>query len=118
MPRTVLVVDDEAMVRMPICEYLRDCGFTVLEAGDAAEAIDAIDHSHVDLVFSDIRMPGSLDGVGLAHWVRAHHPDIHVILTSGYDGGRGGKRDVEVRFIEKPYSQAAVVRRIEAMLQP
>jgi CheY-like chemotaxis protein len=116
---TVLVVEDEMMVRMPIAEYLRDCGYNVLEAGDANEAIAAMDAEEaVSLVFSDIRMPGKMDGVGLAEWFRAHYPSVPVLLTSGYNGGRslsaasipGG------RFIEKPYSQMQVERRIAALL--
>jgi CheY-like chemotaxis protein len=115
---TVLVVDDEVMVRMPISEFLRDCGYTVLEAGDASEAIATIDTvPSVNVVFSDIRMPGSMDGFGLAKWVRTHHPDIPVILTSGYNGGRTSPDSIPgVRFIEKPYSQAQVAKRIAALL--
>lgn len=62
------------MVRMPIAEYLRDCGYNVLEAGDAAEAMAAV-HSGgvVSLVFSDVRMPGPMDGFGLARWLQKNH---------------------------------------------
>ncbi|OYV36814.1 MAG: hypothetical protein B7Z80_14565 [Rhodospirillales bacterium 20-64-7] len=115
---TVLVVDDEVMVRMPISEYLRDCGYTVVEASDASEAIATIDSGSVHVVFSDIRMPGSMDGFGLAKWLRVHHPDIPVILTSGYHGGPNAPDSIPgVRFIEKPYSQATVAKRISALLQ-
>jgi CheY-like chemotaxis protein len=118
-PQTVLVVEDEMMVRMPIAEYLRDCGYNVLEAGDASEAIAAMDApDHVSLVFSDVRMPGTMDGFGLAEWLQSHHPEVRVLLTSGFYGGRklppgptsGG------RFIEKPYSQTQVAQRIADLL--
>lgn len=118
---TVLVVEDDGMVRMPIVEYLRDCGYTVLEAGDAAEAIDAVvADGRVSLVFSDVRMPGALDGFGLAEWVRAHHPEIPVLLTSGYNNSRSLSADVAsgVKLIEKPYSQAHVARQIHDLLEP
>lgn len=117
---TVLVVEDETMVRMPIAEYLRDCGYNVVEAGDAGEAIAAMDaEGPVSLVFTDIRMPGKMDGFGLAEWFRSNYPSVPVLLTSGYNGGRslsaasisGG------RFIEKPYSQTQVARRIAALLE-
>ena len=73
--QTVLVVEDEMMVRMPIAEYLRDCGYTVLEAADASEAIATINaEGPVSLVFSDIRMPGKMDGFGLAEWFQSHYP--------------------------------------------
>ena len=77
------------MVRMPIAEYLRDCGYNVLEAADASEAIAAVDaEGPVSLVFSDIRMPGKMDGVRLAEWFQSHYPEVPVLLTSGYNGGR------------------------------
>jgi CheY-like chemotaxis protein len=116
---TVLVVEDELMVRMPIVEYLRDCGYHVLEAGDASEAIAATDtDAPVNLVFTDVRMPGKMDGFGLADWFRSHHPEVPVLVTSGYSGGRGlaaGSPNAS-DFIEKPYSQKQVERRIAALL--
>jgi len=119
--QTVLVVEDEVMVRMPIAEYLRDCGYHVLEAADASEAIEMMRaEGGVSLVFTDIRMPGKMDGVGLAEWFRAHYPGVPVLLTSGYNGGRPLAPDVmsRNRFIEKPYSQSQVARRIAALLHP
>lgn len=116
----VLVVEDEMMVRMPIAEYLRDCGYTVLEAGDAAEAIATMDTAGpINLVFSDVRMPGTMDGFGLAHWLRARYPDLPVLLTSGYNGVRNLSADVgqHVKLIEKPYSQAQVAARIQRLLE-
>jgi CheY-like chemotaxis protein len=118
-PRTVLVVEDETMVRMPIAEYLRDCGYNVVEAGDASEAIAAMDADpQVNLVFTDIRMPGKMDGFGLAEWFRSHYPTVPVLLTSGYHAGRSspGVSIPGTRFIEKPYSQNQVARRIAALL--
>jgi CheY-like chemotaxis protein len=118
-PLTVLVVDDDLMVREPIADYLREVGYEVLEAGDARCAIDVVEHAeHVDLVFSDVRMPGELDGVGLARWVRAHYPDLPVLLTSGYDGAgwQGGDLGREVRLLQKPYTQDQVLRHIRRLL--
>jgi CheY-like chemotaxis protein len=116
---TVLVVEDELMVRMPIAEYLRDCGYNVLEAANASEAIAAVDaEGPVSLVFSDIRMPGKMDGVGLAEWFQSNYPAVPVLLTSGYNGGRAltSASMSRSRFIEKPYSQTQVERRIAALL--
>jgi len=116
---TVLVVEDEMMVRMPIAEYLRDCGYNVLEAGDAREAIATMDsEGEISLVFSDVRMPGNMDGFGLAEWFRSHYPNVPVLLTSGYNGGRSlaAAAIPTVRFIEKPYSQTQVEQRIAALL--
>jgi CheY-like chemotaxis protein len=118
-PTVLLVVDDDLLVREPIADYLREVGYEVLEAGDAREAIDMVDHAdHVDLVFSDVRMPGELDGVGLARWVRAHRPDLPVLLTSGYDGAgwMGGDLGRDVRLLQKPYTQDQVLRHIKRLL--
>jgi len=117
---TVLVVEDDAMVRMPIAEYLRDCGYDVLEAGDAAEAMAALHAAgRVSVVFSDVRMPGPMDGFALARWLQKNHPDIPVLLTSGYNSSRSLSADVAkgVKLIEKPYSQAHVARRIQDLLE-
>src|SRR4029077_6668285 len=83
-PPTVLVVADEVLVRMAVSEYLRECGYNVVEASDAHEAIEVMtSEAVVDIAFSDITMPGSLDGFGLAQWIRRERPDIRVVLTSG-----------------------------------
>ena len=116
-PPIVLVVDDDLLVREPIADYLREVGYEVLEAGDAHEAIDLVGHTdHVSLVFSDVRMPGEVDGIGLARWVRAHHPEVPVLLTSGYDGWLGGELGREVRLLQKPYTQDQVLRQIRRLL--
>jgi len=117
--QTVLVVEDETMVRMPIAEFLRDCGYNVLEAGDASEAIAAMEAAEqVNLVFSDVRMPGKMDGFGLAEWFEAHYPAVPVLLTSGYNGGRKLPLPARTgsRFIPKPYSQTQVARHIADLL--
>ncbi len=118
-PPIVLVVDDDLLVREPIADYLREVGYEVLEAGDAHEAINVVDHAdHVDVVFSDVRMPGELDGIGLARWVRAHRPDVAVLLTSGYDGKGWLASDLgrDVRLLQKPYTQDQVLRHIKRLL--
>ena len=67
---TILVVEDDVLVRIPIAQYLRDCGYKVIEAVSADEAMTVLLHREivVDVVFSDIEMPGSVDGFGLAKW--------------------------------------------------
>ena len=106
------------MVRVPIAEHLRDCGYNVLEAGDAAEAIATMDaEDGISLVFSDVRMPGQMDGFGLADWLSGHHPDVQVLLTSGYNARRNlSTGHLGGRFIEKPYSQHLVEQRIASLL--
>jgi len=80
---TVLVVEDEVLVRLSIAAYLRDCGYKVIEAADADEAVLVLKQSELDIavLFTDIEMPGAMDGFGLAQWTRANRPGLDVILT-------------------------------------
>ena len=119
-PQTILVVEDEVLVRLVIAEYLRECGYKVHEAAHAAEALAVLQSPDVsiDVVFSDVMMPGEVDGFGLARWVRSHRPEIQVILTSGID------RSAEVAgmlceagpMLDKPYEPQGVVDRIKQLL--
>ena len=83
VPEAILVVEDDVLVRMPISQYLRDCGYKVVEAANADEAMTVLSHEEtaIDIVFTDIEMPGTLDGFGLARWVREHRPGVAVILA-------------------------------------
>jgi CheY-like chemotaxis protein len=80
---TILVVDDDIFVRMPIAQYLRDCGYKVIEAVSAEEAMAVLTRSDtvIDLVFTDIEMPGAVDGFGLAKWIRDHRPGVDALLA-------------------------------------
>ena len=119
-PQTVLVVEDEVLIRLVIAEYLRECGYRVHEAANADEALAVLEEPNVavDIVFSDVIMPGSMDGFGLARWIRAHRPQIDVVLTSGID------RSAEIAgvlceagpLLEKPYEPQSVVDRIKQLL--
>jgi DNA-binding NtrC family response regulator len=81
---SVLVVEDEALVRLLIHDELVDAGFIVRLAGSAEEAIEILQGPElVDFVFSDVIMPGSMGGIGLADWIRHHKPGLPVALTSG-----------------------------------
>lgn len=83
-PHTILVVEDDVFIRIDIADYLRGCGWHVVEAGTAAEAVNVLESDiAVDFVFSDVQMPGAMDGFDLAAWVRQHRPDLRIILTSG-----------------------------------
>jgi len=80
---TILVVEDDILVRMRIAQYLRDCGYKVIEASDSDEAMEVLLHKEtvVHVVFSDIEMPGAIDGFGLAKWVREKRPGLEVLLA-------------------------------------
>jgi CheY-like chemotaxis protein len=80
----VLVVEDDPFIRTNTVEALREYGWTILEAHCAGSAIDIVKSTErIDLVFSDIQMPGELNGIGLACWLRENRPRIRVLLTSG-----------------------------------
>jgi CheY-like chemotaxis protein len=80
----VLVVEDVVLVRMLLSDYLRKSGYQVLEASDGEEAIRLIRSLPVQVVVSDVHMPGATtDGLALARWIRQHRPDLKIILASG-----------------------------------
>jgi CheY-like chemotaxis protein len=115
--RTVLVVEDEILVRVMVSDYLRDHGYEVLEAADAAEALAVFEAKEpVDIVFSDVQMPGSMDGVMLADVVRLRYR-IPVLLTTG-DYARAAAVSLAdtVMLLPKPYALEEVVRHLEALL--
>ncbi len=117
---TVLVVEDEILVRMAIAAYLQECGFRVLEAGNAEEAIQILDVDlmPVDLVFSDIAMAGTMDGFALARWIRDRRPDVQVALTSGRKDCAEIARELPGGgpFFVKPYDVGAVAQQLKRML--
>jgi CheY-like chemotaxis protein len=81
----VLLVEDEILLRRTTAEYLRLSGFPVIEAPNAEEAIAVFaSGKRVDVVFSDVYLSTAMDGLRLARWLHRHHPDIPVMLTSGY----------------------------------
>src|SRR3546814_5839000 len=108
MPR-VLVAEDDTLVRIAIAEALRDAGFRVMEAASADEALAYLEAAErVDLVFSDIQMPGSLDGFGLARRLRGRHPELPIILTSG-NAARPDDMDGAL-FLPKPYDHQGLLQ--------
>ena len=116
----VLVVEDEVLIRMAAADHLRSCGFKVAEAGNAAEARELIlSGLKVDLVFSDITMPGPMDGVAFCQWLHEHAPDIPVILTSGVTSSLNAAKQAcqNVRRLEpKPYDYDGIVTQIRTAL--
>jgi len=84
-PNIVLVVEDEILIRLALADHLRDAGLTVYEAANGVEAVDLLTHhgNDIDAIFSDIMMPGAIDGLALRTWATQHCPDVPVILTSG-----------------------------------
>jgi CheY-like chemotaxis protein len=112
--RTILVAEDEELIRLLATEYFRDCGYRVFEAGNVAEAKAVLStNMSVDLVFSDVNMPGDEDGFALAKWIRQHHPDTKVLLTSGFPQTSEKTRDLDEPLMPKPYAYTSVLQRIQ-----
>ena len=117
--KTVLVVEDEILIRLLIAEHLMDCGYRVIEAGSGDEAVEVLRRTvpTVNVVVSDVVMPGSIDGFALAQWVRKQRPDIKVILTSGIARtvDAADASCFEAPVIPKPYHPAQLEHRIKGL---
>jgi CheY-like chemotaxis protein len=106
----VLVVEDDFLIRMNAAQMIEEAGFSVVEAANSDEAV-AILESRLDItvVFTDIQMPGSMDGLKLAAAIRSRWPPIHIIATSGLVDVRKEDLPNGGRFLPKPYSPAQII---------
>jgi CheY-like chemotaxis protein len=117
VPQTILVVEDEVLIRLFLADALRNAGFEVVEAATADEALQLLKSSqHIDLVATDIRMPGSMDGLGLASRLRSEWPKLKIVVLSGHlvQLPSAGIADA---LIGKPYLVEAVITQIRQLLQ-
>lgn len=116
MPIKVLVVEDESLVRMDIVDALEERGFDVVEAENASRAIEVlIAHPDVQLMFTDIDMPGGVDGLVLAAMVRDRWPPIKIVYTSGYRKFADLQLPVESQFFPKPYNADRVAETLRSL---
>ena len=114
---SVLVVEDEILVRMAVVEDLLHAGHSVLEAATAEEAIAILDAgAEVDLIFSDIQMPGALDGVALLRVVKERFPSMSVILTSGHVKPPREALGDDTIFVPKPYQPGDLLTILETAI--
>ena len=114
----VLVVEDEALIRMAIVDELEGASFEVFEAANADAAIAMIvANLHIRLMFTDIDMPGGMDGLKLATAVRDRWPPIKIIITSGHQTIGTSALPVDGLFLRKPYNTKYVVQSINEMVQ-
>ena len=106
---SVLVVEGEILLRMATADEFRDGGLFVLEAANGDQALAQLrSYSDIDAVFSDVRMPGKFDGVGLAERVRLHYPNIRIFLTSGTLEAFPTNQSLADGYFPKPYVAADV----------
>ncbi|TPM96675.1 response regulator [Mesorhizobium sp. B2-1-3A] len=116
---TILVVDGDIITRTVIADYLRHCGYRVLEANDAHEAQLALQHQafHVDLILSDVNLPGDMTGFQLSNWIREHQPEIKVLLSAAEERTVKAAGDLceDGPHLAKPYDPAIVLDHIRRL---
>jgi CheY-like chemotaxis protein len=113
----ILIVEDDPFVRMLAVEFVNDAGFETLEAGDADQAIAILEScSGIAVLFTDIRMPGSMDGLKLALVVSDRWPAIQILIASGHVRLRQADLPPKGRFLGKPYCAAAMVAELHSLV--
>jgi CheY-like chemotaxis protein len=116
---TVLVVEDDVLLRLAVAEYLRDCGYQVIEAANGDEAVVVLKQPdlHVGVLVSDVEMPGSMDGFRLAQWTRANRPGLEVVLTGSVPRAVNAAATLcEEGPLPKPYEPQSLHDRIRRLL--
>ena len=117
IPAVVLVVEDEMLLRMRTVDMVEDAGFTSLEAVDADEAVAILEsRSDIALLFTDIQMPGSMDGLKLAHAVHERWPPIKIILVSGQLKLANIDIPADSRFFGKPLEASEMIVEMQSMI--
>jgi CheY-like chemotaxis protein len=115
----VLVVEDDFLIRMNAAEMIADAGFNVVEAANADDAIVILENRlDITIVFTDIQMPGSMDGLKLAAAIGGRWPPIKIIATSGLVDVRPDDLPEGGRFLPKPYSPELIVRTLRELAYP
>lgn len=113
----VLVVEDDQQLRMIAIEVVEEAGFFAIEAQDADEAVALLEsRSDIALLFTDIDMPGSMDGLKLAHAVRGRWPPIKILVVSGQVRHQHAVMPSSGRFVTKPYRVPAMVEELQTLL--
>lgn len=116
---TVLIVDGDVITRTVIAEYLRHCGYRVLEAGTGAEAMQALQHAEfsIDIVLSDVELPGEISGFALARWVRESMPQVNILLSGAAEriADTAGDLCEEGPYLAKPYDHRLILDHIKRL---
>jgi len=110
---TILVVEDDVLTRVAAGRYLRGCGFAVLEAVNVDEALALLNSRALDLVFADVKLPGTRNGADLVRIIQKEHPDVKMLMTSGFTSVPVMEG---IDLLRKPYILRDVERRIRTML--
>jgi CheY-like chemotaxis protein len=116
-PAIILIVEDELLIRMNAVEMIEQAGFEVVEAASADEAIAILEgRLDITVVFTDIQMPGSMDGLKLAAAVRDRWPPIKIMATSGQAKLGPGDLPQGGRFLPKPYSSDEIMKTLRELI--
>lgn len=114
----VMVAEDETLIRLDAVDALTDAGFEVLEAAAACEALEGLEQNPgITVLFTDINMPGDMDGLALARHVRDRWPGIGVLVTSGKIRPGGGELPPGCRFLPKPYSREHILCHVRSLAE-
>lgn len=113
----VLIVEDNVLIRMGAMELVLSAGYEALEAGDADEAIAILEQrSDIDLVFTDVQMPGTMDGIKLSHYIRDRWPPVKLIVASGAAILEESALPLGSRFFSKPYDSNTITDAMARLL--
>jgi CheY-like chemotaxis protein len=113
----VLVVEDHPLVRMAVLEVMIEAGVEALDASSASGAIRTLEaRPDIRLVFTDAEMPGTLNGIGLAHYIRKRWPPVKLIVVSGKREVASDELPTGARFFHKPYREGSIVEAMIGML--
>jgi CheY-like chemotaxis protein len=117
-PSTILVVEDEILIRMAVSDFLRECGYRVLEASTAEEAQSVFRAGEpIEILFSDIDLGGGMNGFALAAWTRQNYPAVKILLASGVARmEEEAKHLCDGPFLQKPYAHASLADHIKRLL--
>jgi CheY-like chemotaxis protein len=113
----VLVVEDSPMIRMGAVDLVLSAGYEAIEASDADEAIRVLEsRDDIDLVFTDVQMPGTMDGIKLSHYIRNRWPPIKLIVASGASILEESSLPMGSRFFSKPYDDLTIIEAMARLL--
>lgn len=117
-PCKVLVVEDEALIRFLIADFLQEAGYTVVEAANVLEAVALLGtHEDIAAIITDIDMPGGLDGLDLVKMVQTCRSKMKIVVTSGGHVPANDSLPENARFFSKPYDGSVIVDTLTAMLE-
>ena len=113
----ILVVEDTTLIRMSAVDLVMSAGYEALEAEDADAAIRILEErDDIDLVFTDVQMPGTMDGVKLSHYIRNRWPPVRIMVASGMEILEESSLPAGSRFFTKPYSDHAITDAMARLL--